>query len=85
VVGLAGLLVLAGVGYAALAASTSRSQLARAVLWGEFDVGDHARFPARRIAAGPSRFRFHRPPGGGVPPGGEPGAVRAARRVRRAA
>jgi hypothetical protein len=48
-------LAVAGVGYAALAASTSRSQLARAIRWGESDVGDHARFPAR-------------PPGGGVPP-----------------
>jgi CubicO group peptidase (beta-lactamase class C family) len=61
-------LAVAGVGYAALAASTSRSQLARAILWGESDVGDHARFPARPIVAGPTRFRFPRPPGGGVPP-----------------
>jgi len=65
---LAGLLVLVAVGYGALAASTSRSQLARAVLWGESDVGDYARFPARRIAAGATRFRFHRPAGGSVPP-----------------
>jgi CubicO group peptidase (beta-lactamase class C family) len=61
-------LAVAGVGYAALAASTSRSQLARAILWGESDVGDHARFAARPIVAGPTRFRFSRPPGGGVPP-----------------
>jgi CubicO group peptidase (beta-lactamase class C family) len=61
-------LAVADVGYAALAASTSRSQLARAILWGESDVGDHARFPARPIVAGPTRFRFPRPPGGGVPP-----------------
>ena len=62
------MLAVAGMGYAALAASTSRSQLARAILWGESDVGDHARFPARPIVAGPTRFRFSRPPGGGVPP-----------------
>jgi hypothetical protein len=27
-------------------------------------VHDYARFPARRIVAGPTRFRFHRPAGG---------------------
>lgn len=54
------LITLVAVGYGALATSTSRSQLARAVLWGESDVGDYARFPARRVAAGPTRFRFHR-------------------------
>jgi hypothetical protein len=56
--------VLAGATYAGLAVSTSRSQLARAVLWGESDVGDYQRFPVHWIAAGPSRFRFHRPAGG---------------------
>jgi hypothetical protein len=35
---LAGLLVLVAVGYGVLAASTSRSQLARAVIWGKSDV-----------------------------------------------
>ena len=56
-------------GYAALAATTSRSQLARAVLWGESDVHDYARFPARKVAAGPTAFRFRHPAGGaGVPP-----------------
>ncbi len=66
---LAALLALVAAGYGALAASTSRSQLARAVLWGESDVGDYARFPARPIAAGPTRFSFHRPAGGsGVSP-----------------
>jgi hypothetical protein len=34
------------------------------VIWGESDGHDYARFPARRIAAGPTRFRFHHPPGG---------------------
>jgi CubicO group peptidase (beta-lactamase class C family) len=68
-IALAALLALAGVGYGGLAASTSRSQLARAVIWGESDVHDYARFPDRRIAAGPTRFRFHRPPGdSGLPP-----------------
>jgi CubicO group peptidase (beta-lactamase class C family) len=67
--GLAVLLALAGATYGGLVAATSRSQLARAVIWGESDVGDHARFPARRIAAGPDRFDFHRPVGGaGTPP-----------------
>jgi hypothetical protein len=81
---LAALLVLAWVGYAALAASTSRSQLARAVLWGESDVGDHARFPARRIAAGPTRFRFRRPAGGSsVPPVRTVEVVEGGRLVRR--
>jgi hypothetical protein len=55
------LITLVAIGYGALAMCTSRSQLARAVLWGE---SDDARFPARRIAAGPTRFRFHHPPGG---------------------
>ena len=53
-----------------LAASTSRSQLARAVLWGESDVDDYRRFPARRIAAGPDRLGFQRPAAGSrVAPG----------------
>jgi CubicO group peptidase (beta-lactamase class C family) len=69
-VGLAGLLALVAVGYGGLAASTSRSQLARAVLWRESDVDDYRRFPARRIAAGADRFGFHRPAAGTqVPPG----------------
>ncbi|HZD02817.1 MAG TPA: serine hydrolase [Actinomycetes bacterium] len=62
------MLALGAAGYGALAASTSRSQLARAVTWGESDVGDYARFPARRVTAAPSRVRFHRPPGGSLPP-----------------
>jgi hypothetical protein len=57
-------LALVAVGYGALATSTSRSQPARAVIWGESDGHDYARFPAHRIAAGPTRFRLHRPPGG---------------------
>jgi CubicO group peptidase (beta-lactamase class C family) len=68
-VALAALLALVGVGYGGLVAATARSQLARAVLWGESDVDDHRRFPARRIGAGPGRFAFARPPGGaGIPP-----------------
>jgi CubicO group peptidase (beta-lactamase class C family) len=68
-ISLVALVALAVVGYGALAASTSRSQLARAVLWGESDVGDYRRFPARRVAAGPDRFDFQRPTGGSsVPP-----------------
>jgi DNA invertase Pin-like site-specific DNA recombinase len=70
---LAALLVLVAVGYGVLAASTSRSQLARAIVWGESDVDDHRRFPARRVAAGPDRFDFRRPPGGGQD---SPAAVR---------
>jgi CubicO group peptidase (beta-lactamase class C family) len=63
------LLVLGAMGYGVLAASTSRSQLARAVLWGESDVDDHRRFPARRVAAGPDRFQFRQPAAGSqVPP-----------------
>jgi CubicO group peptidase (beta-lactamase class C family) len=50
--------VLVGAAYGALAASTSRSQLARAVVWRESDMDDLRRFPARRIAAGPERFDF---------------------------
>jgi Beta-lactamase len=66
---LAVLVALAAVGYGELAVSTSRSQLARAIVWGESDVGDYRRFPGRRIAAGPDRFEFRRPAGGGkVPP-----------------
>jgi CubicO group peptidase (beta-lactamase class C family) len=66
---LAALVVLAGAGWIGLAASTSRSQLARAVVWGESDTEDHRRFPARSVAAGPDRFDFRRPAGGGrVPP-----------------
>jgi CubicO group peptidase (beta-lactamase class C family) len=83
-VALAALLALVTIGYGALAASTSWSQLARAVLWGESDVGDHARFPARRIAAGPTRFRFRRPAGGSsVPPVRTVEVVEAGRLVRR--
>jgi hypothetical protein len=61
---------LAAVGYGVLAGSTSRSQLARAVVWGEPDVDDHRRFPARWVAAGPTRTRFQRPPASNVPPVG---------------
>jgi CubicO group peptidase (beta-lactamase class C family) len=61
--------VVAGVGWVGLVAATSRSQLARAIVWGESDAGDHRRFPARLVAAGPDRFDFRRPAGGGrVPP-----------------
>jgi CubicO group peptidase (beta-lactamase class C family) len=81
---LAALLALVGVGYGVLAASTSRSQLARAVLWGESDVDDHARFPARRIATGPTRFRFDRPAGGSnVPPVRTVQALEGGRPVQR--
>jgi CubicO group peptidase (beta-lactamase class C family) len=65
--------VLAGAGWAGLVASTSRSQLARSVVWGESDTDDHRRFPARAVAAGPDRFDFRRPAGGGQ---GPPAAVR---------
>jgi CubicO group peptidase (beta-lactamase class C family) len=68
-----GLLVLVGVGYGGLVASTSRSQLARAVVWGESDTDDYRRFPARRVAAGPDRFDLRRPAGGDQ---GPPAAVR---------
>ena len=61
--------VLAGAGWAGLVMSTSRSQLARSVVWGESDVDDHRRFPARTVGAGPDRFDFRRPAGGSrVPP-----------------
>ena len=63
------LVVLAGAGWAGLVMSTSRSQLARSVVWGESDVDDHRRFPARTVGAGPGRFAFRRPAGGSrVPP-----------------
>jgi len=55
-------LALVAVGYGALATSTSRSQPARAVIWGESDGHDYA--PQDR--GGPTRFRLHRPPGGKV-------------------
>jgi CubicO group peptidase (beta-lactamase class C family) len=68
-IALVALLALAGTIYGGLVATTSRSQLARAVLWRESDVDDYRRFPARRIAAGPDRFGFHRPAAGSqVPP-----------------
>jgi CubicO group peptidase (beta-lactamase class C family) len=60
---------LAGAAWAGLAASTSRSQLARAIMWRESDMDDHRRFPARRVAAGSERFRFEAAPAGaGTPP-----------------
>jgi CubicO group peptidase (beta-lactamase class C family) len=67
---------LAGAAWAGLAASTSRSQLARAIMWRESDMDDHRRFPARRVAAGSERFRFAAAPAGaGTPPA-------AVRRIR---
>jgi hypothetical protein len=64
-----GVLVLAWASWAGLVASTSRSQLARSIVWGESDMDDHRRFPARRVAAGPDRFHFTVAPGvGDVPP-----------------
>jgi hypothetical protein len=59
------LITLVAVGHGALAMCTSRSQLARAVLWGKSD-GTRRRLPDRRIAARPTRFRHHHPPGGKV-------------------
>jgi CubicO group peptidase (beta-lactamase class C family) len=60
---------LAGAAWVGLVASTSRSQLARSVVWGESDMEDHRRFPARRVAAGPDRFHFRTSaPGTGTPP-----------------
>jgi CubicO group peptidase (beta-lactamase class C family) len=68
-IALAALLALAGTTYGGLVAATARSQLARAVMWGESDVDDHRRFPARRVAAGPDRFQFRQPAvGSQVPP-----------------
>jgi CubicO group peptidase (beta-lactamase class C family) len=64
-VGIAVVALLAGAGWAGLVAATSRSQLARAIVWGESDTGDHRRFPARRVTAGSDRFEFRR---GQVPP-----------------
>ena len=52
--------VLLGATYAGLVASTSRSQLARAMVWGESDVEDYRRFPDRPVAAGSERFEFRR-------------------------
>ena len=57
--------VLAGAGWAGLVVATSRSQLARAIVWRESDVEDYRRFPARRVTAGSERFEFRR---GQVPP-----------------
>ena len=71
--GIAVVVALAGAGWAGLTAATSRSQLARAVVWGESDTDDHRRFPARPVAAGPDRFDLRRPAGGGQVP---PAAVR---------
>jgi hypothetical protein len=51
--------------YGGLAASTSRSLLARALIWREADMDDHRRFPARPVAAGLDRFDFARPAGPG--------------------
>jgi CubicO group peptidase (beta-lactamase class C family) len=60
---------LAGAAWVGLVASTSRSQLARSVVWGESDMEDHRRFPARRVAAGPDRFHFRTSAAGaGTPP-----------------
>jgi CubicO group peptidase (beta-lactamase class C family) len=67
-IALVALLAVAGTTYGGLVAATARSQLARAIVWGESDVDDYRRFPARRVAAGPDRFDFHRAAGGQVPP-----------------
>jgi CubicO group peptidase (beta-lactamase class C family) len=48
-----GLLLVAVAGvYGWACASTDSSTIARALVWGESDVGDQRRFPARRIPAG---------------------------------
>jgi CubicO group peptidase (beta-lactamase class C family) len=72
-IALVALLALAGTTYGGLVAATARSQLARAIIWGESDVDDHRRFPARRVAAGPDRFGFRQPAAGSQVP---PAAVR---------
>lgn len=48
--------VLYGVAYL----STDRSQVARALIWGEADVADHQRFPFRIVDNAPPTFMFQR-------------------------
>jgi len=69
-VGIAVVAVLTGAGWVGLTVATSRSQLARAIVWGESDTEDHRRFPTRPVAAGPDRFDFRRPAGGPSATGG---------------
>jgi hypothetical protein len=82
-IALAVLVAVARVGYGALAVSTSRSQVARAVIWGDSDVQDYERFPARTITAGPARLAFRRPPGGGSLPVSTVSVLEGGRTVQR--
>ena len=48
---LAAIILIPALGFGALLASTSFSQLSRALIWQDADVGDINRFPSREIAA----------------------------------
>jgi CubicO group peptidase (beta-lactamase class C family) len=48
---LAAIILIPALGFGALLASTSFSQLSRALMWQDADVGDINRFPSREIAA----------------------------------
>lgn len=68
-VGLLGLLgAFVGGVYVWAALSTSDSFLARAIVWGDSDVGDINRFPKRIVRSGPPTFEFRQPAGTGTLP-----------------
>jgi hypothetical protein len=63
---LAVVLGLAAVGDGVLAGATSRFQPTRAVVWGEPDVDDHRRLPARRVRPGSPQRHGHAVAIGGI-------------------
>ena len=52
------ILVIGVAGYGAAYLSTSRSTVARALVWRDADVMDYRRFPARPVPRGRSAFRY---------------------------
>lgn len=58
----AGALVLAA-GYGLAVATTGRSGLARAIVWGDADVDDHRRFPSRAVPASGEAYVYKRAAG----------------------
>lgn len=58
-------LVLAAVAGPLASVATDRYYLPRVILWRDADVGDHRRFPSRKVSAAPSPIVYRSPPDGG--------------------
>jgi len=71
-VGAAALAVACGIAYAVAFTLTDRSAIARAIAWGDADVDDHTRFPARAVPASGTAYVYEKAEGY---PDGLPAAI----------